>query len=161
MNDQTGQPERPKRKRRRIAPQSASHQAILTSSDTEKEDIHPAAEGREDESSGRQDIDVNLASDSDEDALIHESNAYPGATNTIGSIHQRKWFVALDRRNSGFRKSWSKGDRGRWRGSWEPFFVYGRDHERSVVTGRNADNIMEDGHVEKFVGRKQWRAILE
>ncbi|KAL8876217.1 MAG: hypothetical protein Q9192_008902 [Flavoplaca navasiana] len=37
----------------------------------------------------------------------------------------------------------------------------GRDHERSVVTGRTADEVMEDEGVEGFTGRKGWRAVLE
>ncbi|EHY52377.1 hypothetical protein HRR83_003052 [Exophiala dermatitidis] len=39
----------------------------------------------------------------DEDAQIRLHNAYPGATNSINSIHQRRWFLSLDRAASGFR----------------------------------------------------------
>ena len=106
------------------------------------------------------------ASDNDEDATIRANNAYPGAENIIGSIHQRNWLMTLDRKNSGFHKASggseaSAGHGGRWVGRWEPFFVRGRDVERSVVTGRNADEVMEDEGVERFVGRKMWRPILE
>ncbi|KAL2439050.1 hypothetical protein ABEF95_015698 [Exophiala dermatitidis] len=38
----------------------------------------------------------------DEDAQIRLNNAYPGATNSINSIHQRRWFLSLDRAASGF-----------------------------------------------------------
>ena len=44
---------------------------------------------------------------------------------------------------------------------FEAFFVRGRDVERSVVTGRTADEVMVDEGVEGFVGRKGWRAVLE
>lgn len=44
---------------------------------------------------------------------------------------------------------------------FETFFVRGRDVERSVVTGRTADEVMADEGVEGFVGRKGWRAVLE
>ena len=37
-----------------------------------------------------------------EDAQTRLTNAYPGASNTIGSVHQRQWFITLDRANSGF-----------------------------------------------------------
>ncbi|KAK5992837.1 hypothetical protein PT974_06259 [Cladobotryum mycophilum] len=37
-----------------------------------------------------------------EDIQVRLTNAYPGASNTIDSIHQRKWYLALDRRTCGF-----------------------------------------------------------
>jgi len=102
--------------------------------------------------------DAGIASEGeDDDATIRANNAYPGASNTIGSVHQRNWFLTLDRKNSGFHK----GHHGRWVGEWEPFFVRGRDVESSVVTGRLADDVMRDEGVEKFVGRKMWRPILK
>lgn len=133
-----------------------------TSSDSELEgdaagqvSIHGAdVEGGNDRGAG-------IASDEGEDATIRANNAYPGASNTIGSIHQRNWILTLDRKNSGFRRERSGTGRGRWVGGWEPFFVRGRDHERSVVTGRDADAVMADAGVERFVGRKMWRPILE
>ncbi|KIX98537.1 uncharacterized protein Z520_05838 [Fonsecaea multimorphosa CBS 102226] len=39
----------------------------------------------------------------DEEASIRRNNAYPGATNSINSIHQRRWFLSLDRAACGFR----------------------------------------------------------
>ena len=95
--------------------------------------------------------------DEHEDIVIRANNAYTGAINSIGSVHQRNWFLTLDRRNSGFRKN---GDDGRWVGGWEAFFR-GREHERSLLTGRSADQVMEDEGVEKFVGRKMWRPSME
>ncbi|EXJ95796.1 hypothetical protein A1O1_00920 [Capronia coronata CBS 617.96] len=47
----------------------------------------------------QQSVDV----DQDEDAQIRRNNAYPGATNSINSIHQRRWFLSLDRAASGFQ----------------------------------------------------------
>ena len=41
------------------------------------------------------------------------------------------------------------------------FLVRGRDVERSVLTGRNADEIMSDEGVRGFVGRRGWRAVVE
>ena len=43
----------------------------------------------------------------------------------------------------------------------EGFIVKGRDRERSILTGRNADEVMRDEGVEGFVGRKGWRAVVE
>ena len=106
--------------------------------------------------------DAALASEADdEDAAIRSNNAYTGATNTIGSVHQRHWFLSLDRANSGFRKARSGPDAGRWIGEGEPFVVLGREAERSVVTGRSADEVMADEGVEQFYGRKMWRPITE
>ncbi|KIW61967.1 hypothetical protein PV05_02025 [Exophiala xenobiotica] len=39
----------------------------------------------------------------DEEVQIRLHNAYPGATNSINSIHQRKWFLSLEREACGFR----------------------------------------------------------
>jgi hypothetical protein len=44
---------------------------------------------------------------------------------------------------------------------FEPFFVRGREVERSVVTGRLAGEVLRDEGVEGFVGRRGWRAVLE
>src|SRR6202000_2900753 len=38
-----------------------------------------------------------------EDVMMRRNNAYPGASNTINSVHQRKWFLSLDRAMCGFR----------------------------------------------------------
>ena len=111
-----------------------------------------------------------------EDELVRLSNAYPGATNSIGSIHQRRWYLSMDRYASGFRPLLREdggggSSRREWVRRWdhlqerllgfERFFVMGRDVERSVVIGRNADEVMSDEGVERFVGRKGWRAVTE
>jgi len=41
------------------------------------------------------------------------------------------------------------------------FLVLGRDVERSIVTGRTADEVMRDEGVEGYVGRKGWKAVVE
>lgn len=109
-----------------------------------------------------------------EDEEVRRTNAYPGAKNSIGSIHQRRWFLSMDRWASGFRplgveEGGGKGGRRRWVRRWEggrelgfeSFFVRGREVERSVVTGRRAGEVMAYEGVEGFVGRKVWRAVIE
>ncbi|KAI9807853.1 MAG: hypothetical protein M1825_005159 [Sarcosagium campestre] len=130
------------------------------------------------------------------DELIRRTNAYPGATNSIGSVHQRQWFLSLDRENSGFERCisngkavWKQRRRGRSgsnssskskneaevkhdeeetrdahgydRDGFEPFVVAGRNVERSILTGRTADDVMMDEGVQDFIGRKGWRAVIE
>lgn len=41
------------------------------------------------------------------------------------------------------------------------FLVLGRDVERSIVTGRTAEEVMRDEGVEGFVGRKGWKGVVE
>lgn len=163
-NDRNDQPKRPKRKRRRIDPAKALSQRAVAQPTTDSEDEGDAATAGNDETGENDDEvdDAGVASEEeDEDAVIRSNNAYTGATNTIGSVHQRHWFLSLDRKNSGFRKARSGPEEGRWIDGWDPFFVLGRDEERSVVTGRNADEVMADEGVKKFVGRKMWRPIIE
>lgn len=105
----------------------------------------------------------DLDTDSEEDALMRSQNAYPGSTNSIGSVHQRRWFVLLDRKSSGFERQngiWSRrvlpnGELG----GFSPFVVRGRDHERSVVTGRLARDVESDEGCEGYVGRGGWKSI--
>jgi hypothetical protein len=106
-----------------------------------------------------------------EDAMVRRTNAYPGADNTIGSVHQRRWFLSLDRAGSGLVKQRQDGkitwvtdvnkperqEDNRWT---FPFYVIGSGHERSVVTGRLGDDILRDEGVTDFVHRKGWRPIL-
>ncbi|KAK7413240.1 hypothetical protein QQX98_007899 [Neonectria punicea] len=114
-----------------------------------------------------------------EDEHVRRTNAYPGAENTIGSVHQRRWYLSLDRRACGFTKRGTKGH-----SQWEldqgqgiihddeetagvgsdclpfPFYVRGTDHERSVVTGRRGVDILRDEDVRNFVPRKGWIPVL-
>lgn len=159
-NDRTDQPKKPARKRRRVDPAMARKPRTATSSDDDS-DAEVAVSSIQEEIIEEDHLDAANASEDDEDTATRMNNAYTGASNTIGSIHQRHWFVSLDRPNSGFRKARSGPDSGRWVGDWEPFYVRGRDHEHSIVTGRNADDIMADEGVKSFVGRKMWRPIME
>ncbi|KAL9127602.1 MAG: hypothetical protein Q9217_003560 [Psora testacea] len=112
-----------------------------------------------------------------EDEEVRLTNAYPGANNSIGSIHQRRWYLSMDRYASGFAPETSIKDKrnsGSGRRKWvrrededgkvmgfEPFFVMGREVERSVITGRTAEEVMRDESIEGFVGRKGWRPVTE
>jgi len=161
-NDTSGQPRKPRTKRRRMDPavaKAARQKALAANDDTSDDEPDPS--GRETGTpsvSDKDDAATALASDGEEEIeSIRANNAYPGSTNSIGSIHQRHWFLTLDRKNSGLRKRPS----GRWEGAWQPFFVLGREEERSVVTGRLADDVMSDEGVERFIGRKMWRPIVE
>ncbi|KAI0099208.1 DNA polymerase ligase-domain-containing protein [Nemania sp. FL0031] len=125
-----------------------------------------------------------------EDEEVRKTNAYPGATNSIGSVHQRRWYLSLDREASGFVKRRKEG-----RAVWEcmdvpsiatvggqqrakertnedeedaatprltfPFYVRGVEYERSVVTGRLGSEVLKDEGVVGYVGRKGWQAILK
>ena len=156
-NDRSRQPRKPRIKRRRLEPSAAVRKSSMDVTDSDSEEELRTTDTKAEGDTQTGDNAAGNASDDDEDATIRENNSYPGANNTIGSIHQRNWFLSLDRRRSGFTKTTNGG----WVGPSEPFFVYGRDHERSVVTGRTADDVMQDEGVEKFVGRKMWRPILE
>lgn len=109
-----------------------------------------------------------------EDEEVRRTNAYVGAVNTIGSVHQRTWFLSLEREACGFVRGrregsvwWERKDEGeetaaegdenrlRW-----PFYVRGPEHERSVVTGRLGREVLRDEGVVGYVGRKGWRPIL-
>lgn len=119
------------------------------------------------------DSPANLTDSEETDHQIRLNNAYPGSTNSIGSIHQRRWFITLDRVNSGFepdhstrtetgKKTWTRRrdpETGELLG-FELFYVRGPDTERSVVTGRLGREIMEDEGVKGFVRRRAWRAVL-
>lgn len=169
-------PKRPKYKRRkRDKPEQQSHAEIATTDDEAelgaprtplaKRKMKKPEPGGIDEAN-----DALLASGDEEDDMIRIHNAYPGANNTIGSKHQRRWFLSLDKQNSGFIQS---TETGRWKQSpptregdegyrgWDAFFVRGREHERSVVTGRLAAEVMEDENVKMYHGRKMWQPIME
>ncbi|KAL2675264.1 hypothetical protein Neosp_011447 [[Neocosmospora] mangrovei] len=115
-----------------------------------------------------------------EDEQVRLTNAYPGASNTIGSVHQRRWYVSMDRSACGFVEKRTKG-RSTWEldnhvephevGSGEgqdkptghlsyPFYVRGAEYERSVVTGRRGADILKDEGVKDFVQRKGWKPVL-
>jgi hypothetical protein len=110
-----------------------------------------------------------------EDEQVRRTNAYPGAENTIGSVHQRRWFLTLDRPGSGFVKrkvngknTWVMDETTRTpkeageenRLGW-PFVIRGSEFERSVVTGRLGNDVLRDEGVADFKGRKGWKAITD
>jgi len=103
--------------------------------------------------------DQDLDTDTEEDDQTRATNAYPGSTNDIGSVHQRRWFLQLDRQNSGFRLDAFGDGKGTWTGGFKPFLVRGRDHERSIITGRLAREVESDEGLEGFVGRDGWAGI--
>jgi hypothetical protein len=121
------------------------------------------------------DADADANNRAESDYLIRLHNAYPGAINDIGSVHQRRWFIGLDRVGCGFVRETQKDSsssgtvRRRWvRGvdkrsgeltGFEPFYVRGPEVERSVVTGRVGGDVLRDEGVEGFVPRRGWRAI--
>ena len=177
----TAQPKKPSRKRKRKGPPPKPQDTPeTTNSDSESSKNHHNRKLRSELSSLSRlatppqktgDLDMADASSGDESETIRQNNAYTGATNDIGSIHQRKWFLALDRQSSGFVlvpdqvkrvKTWVRRRRsdGTLAG-FEKFRVMGRDVERSIVTGRLAKDILADEGVQGYVPRASWRPVTE
>ncbi|PSK50460.1 hypothetical protein B9Z65_404 [Elsinoe australis] len=167
------QPGPPKRRRRKKEPQAKAPEPETTDSDTSISTSSTATSSANEETAKLKEA-AAASDDEDRDAVEREltraNNAYPGATNDIGSIHQRQWFLSLDREASGFVKERSGPDKGRWvrtktddgtMGGFETFFVQGREVERSIITGRMAMDIMDDAGMKGYKGRKMWRAITE
>ncbi|KAJ5373963.1 hypothetical protein N7517_005969 [Penicillium concentricum] len=106
------------------------------------------------------------------DLEIQRNNAYPGSSNMIGSIHQRRWYLSLDRESSGFEPTMVRGNEseGKTRKrTWtpkpvgkgfEPFYVHGPEAERSLITARLGVDVLDDEGVEEFVPRRGWRPVL-
>ena len=57
--------------------------------------------------------DTTKAAAEEEEEAIRLSNAYTGATNSIHSIYQRRWYLSLDRAGSGFEAR-GVGEGRRW-----------------------------------------------
>src|SRR4051794_2016333 len=156
----TEQPRKPARTRRRKVPKSAHGQRRETCSSEGSDTDQPQLARRGIESLHRSASPPRKAAISNEDAhaaseeeseTIRLTNAYPGATNDINSVHQRKWYLSMDRNSSGFfpvrnyrtgLRTWTRktGPGGKLSG-FEKFWVMGRDVERSVITGRLAKDI--------------------
>jgi len=176
------QPKKPARKRRRKGPKVLSRKPPETSSSEDFEAdarthrnhveslLRTASPPRKKQASD--DDTTHAASDDEETETIRLTNAYTGATNNIGSIHQRKWYLSMDRQSSGFVGIRSKGSNSgktwtRKRAAdgtlegFEKFWVMGRDVERSVVTGRLAKDILKDEGVDKYIPRGLWRPVTE
>ncbi|OTA23001.1 hypothetical protein BTJ68_14003 [Hortaea werneckii EXF-2000] len=112
---------KPRAKRRRVDPTKAAQLArqkySAATSDTESDELSDSSKTTPPVFGA--DEDAAIASEDDsEDAAIRANNAYPGSENTIGSVHQRHWFLTLDRRYSGFHKERSGSNAGRWVGGW-------------------------------------------
>ncbi|KAJ5228450.1 hypothetical protein N7489_009158 [Penicillium chrysogenum] len=158
-------PIREGRKRRRRHPSRPAVPQAPSTSDSESSSPPPGKEELRGKHADADDTDTA-------DIEIQRNNAYPGSTNTIGSIHQRRWFLSLDRESSGFEPTTvnqSEGlkERGKKRtwtrkpaGGFEPFYVHGPEAERSIVTARLARDVLDDEAVEEFVPRRGWRPVL-
>lgn len=173
----TGPPRIPRKRRRRTKPSLGRGQSQPSTTQSTSSDSSSASQSPSDQNS-RENEQTDTKTDSDADKIDYQirlNNAYPGSTNSIGSIHQRRWFITLDRLNSGFinepgsgpgKKRWVRkrdpdpGSSGELLG-FEPFYVRGPDVERSVVTGRLGGDVLDDEEVEGFVPRRGWRGILE
>lgn len=178
--------ERPRRRRRaqpRPAPRSTGPDTSSSGEDGPDPDPNQAGGEEEDDyddgskgksAEGLTEMEKELRELEDEE--VRRTNAYTGAVNTIGSVHQRKWFLSLDREACGFvrgikdgRVWWDRaedggdeeegGGEGGNRLKW-PFYLHGPDHERSAVTGRLGGDVLKDEGVAGYVGRKGWRPIL-
>jgi hypothetical protein len=149
----------PQKRRKRIVPKTLNSSPGTTDSE-DTISAEQAAETQENTSAI-----ADASDDESEISSIETTNAYSGATNSIGSIHQRHWFVSLDKTNSGLVKVKSGPDEGKWISapgkSFKPFFVEGAEVERSIITGRTSDEVMSDEGVEGFVARKRWKPVLD
>ncbi|KAJ5096036.1 hypothetical protein NUU61_005392 [Penicillium alfredii] len=170
----------PKR-RRRLRPQQTATQTPSTSDSespslSDQPALRPSLNPTEvDKSTAGLKSESEQGTHSDDiDQQIQKNNAYPGSSNTIGSIHQRRWYLSLDRLNSGFemssdarndgqrsKKRWTRtsdGDQGLL--GFKPFHVLGPESERSIVTGRRGVDVLNDEGVRDFVPRRGWRPVL-
>lgn len=174
----------PKRRRRTLQPKQSASLARSTDSESdsqapEESDLqgHTASalpsERNGSPAPGMSEVDEAAHSDDNVDLQIQRNNAYTGSYNTIGSIHQRRWWLSLDRGNSGFepkrgldsfnptRKTWVRKRSDAESLGFDPFYVRGPDHERSVVTGRRASDVLSDEDVHDFHPRKRWMPVLK
>lgn len=157
------------RRRRSVRPLRKGGDGLQTDSEGEEYSVAAPQTAPDDGSLSAVDKELREL----EDGTVRRTNAYPGAENTIGSVHQRRWFLSLDRPGSGFVKRKVDG-KSRWvmdgskphkdedgnRLKW-PFYVRGSEFERSVVTSRLGSEVLRDEGVTDFRGRKGWRAILD
>lgn len=192
-NYRSEQPGKPSRRRKRKAPKNGgppltddSDESSNTTSRTSKDDTRisssntTAASPQRSETGALNPEDAAAVASDGEDETIRVNNAYTGATNDIGSIHQRRWFLSVDRKASGFtkisRKPSSSFVQTRWvrtiedrlidgvlggPSGFDRFVVGGRDTERSIVTGRLAGEILADEGVVGYTPRGLWRPVTE
>ncbi|KAI1815539.1 hypothetical protein GGS20DRAFT_327086 [Poronia punctata] len=169
-------PSKRRQRRRRRGGQGAPRVRDLETDDEEEEEeediVRAPAEtetGRETETLSAMERELREL----EDEKVRQTNAYPGATNSIGSVYQRRWYLSLDREMCGFVKRRREG-----RVVWErtgssnnpqepgerldyPFYVRGVEFERSVVTGRLGSEVLRDEGVVGYIRRKGWQAITK
>ena len=165
------QPPKPSRKRRRrplTGKRPVQATPPISDLDDDEQVLDPHPETMDASISA---LEREIAEQEDEEVRL--TNSYPGATNNIGSIHQRRWYLSMDRYASGFcplrvenrsqggRRTWTRRREGDRLLGFAPFFVMGREAERSVVTGRTAAEVMADEGIEGFGGRKGWRPVTE
>jgi hypothetical protein len=164
---------------REKTPQDSSDQEELdggSANDDDGDDSHLVPQQTADGNEGISALEKELREL--EDDQVRKTNAYPGAFNTIGSIHQRRWYLSLERPSCGFERlaqqRWeppkneveNNGVQDKPRpkshphGLCWPFYVRGADHEYSVVTGRRGAEILQDEGVTGFVPRMGWRPVL-
>lgn len=136
-------------------------------------DSNPESLERPDKSTSQTPVIDADHSDNNVDLAIRRDNAYPGSSNSIGSIHQRRWWLSLDRESSGFepkrgtggssgvKKTWVRKNEDGTLLGFPPFYVRGPDDERSVVTGRLGHDVVSDENVEGFVPRKGWKPVMK
>ncbi|KAL2857198.1 DNA polymerase ligase-domain-containing protein [Aspergillus pseudoustus] len=168
------------RKKRRVG--TKKKRAEPSTSDSNTDSDNSLGRKRKRDQDGEEEVDEHEHaehSDTDtaqaqSDYLIRLNNAYPGAVNDIGSVHQRRWFIGLDRVGCGFVVEKEKDDSGavrrRWvreydkrsgeLGGFEPFYVRGPAVERSVVTGRLGADVLKDEGVDTFIPRKGWNPVI-
>ncbi len=97
------------RKRRRRRSHTHSSPTTLAEDGTTSEDFEPGSSPARGRSPGTSSPAAykRAASADNEDEQTRLTNAYPGASNSIGSVHQRQWFLTFDRVNSGFVRTTS------------------------------------------------------
>ncbi|KAI0169826.1 DNA polymerase ligase-domain-containing protein, partial [Hypoxylon sp. FL1284] len=168
-----------RRRRRRVGPATRSKGAAQpdtsSSSDSEADDTVVDAPAQKTDDSKEEISAMERELRELEDDEVRRTNAYPGASNSIGSVHQRRWYASLDRAASGFVRRrrgggvvWERadgvaeeGEDGNEDGRLAfPFYVRGVDVERSVVTGRRGADVLRDEGVVGYVGRKGWRPVV-
>ncbi|KAI9879590.1 MAG: hypothetical protein M1830_008040 [Pleopsidium flavum] len=175
LNYRSNQPTNPVRKRQRQRKDTntrpTARQETPPPSDTERTEATPdndaVSPSRDSSDEKISALEMEIAEHEDQQTRL--TNAYPGANNTICSIHQRSWHLSLDKPSSGFVRQVDGNGKRSWQRRWEDgvllgfetFFVRGRDFEKSVVTGRLADEVLVDEGVEGFRMRKGWRAVME
>ncbi|KAL4922926.1 DNA polymerase ligase-domain-containing protein [Aspergillus aurantiobrunneus] len=161
------------RKRKRRKPVAKSQPSSTSNSESDTDIARSSSEqtsGSGKRRKGNDDDHSDAEGDNEVDYQIRLNNAYPGAVNDIGSIHQRRWFIVLDRPGSGFVPEKDSAGKRRWvraidkrsgmKKAFEPFYVRGPEVERSVVTARLGSDVLKDEAVEGFIPRRGWNPVL-